>query len=64
MIHLAQIISIDFKSKSAVVKWDTTLKRDTVNIGDYKEYKNQDVSQRKREFTDFYLDLLNKTIGV
>ena len=42
-IHLGRIISIDKDTKSAVVKWEETLKKDTVNLGDCKKYNKLDV---------------------
>ncbi len=35
-IHLGRIVSIDKDTKSAVVKWEETLKKDTVHLGDCK----------------------------
>jgi hypothetical protein len=39
-IHLGLIISIDKNTKTAVVKWEETLKKDTVHLGDCKKSKN------------------------
>jgi hypothetical protein len=36
-IHLGNIISIDNNTKTAVVKWEETLKKDTVHLGDCKK---------------------------
>jgi hypothetical protein len=36
-IHLGHIISIDNNTKTAVVKWEETLKKDTINLGDCKK---------------------------
>ncbi len=33
-IHFGQIISIDKNTKAPVVKWEETLKKDTVHLGD------------------------------
>jgi hypothetical protein len=33
-IHLGNTISIDKNTKTAVVKWEETLKKDTVHLGD------------------------------
>ena len=41
-------------TSSAVVKWDTTLKKDTVDLADCKTYDVDEVSNRKRKATDFY----------
>ncbi len=35
-IHLEHIISIDKNTKTAVVKWEETRKKDTVHLGDCK----------------------------
>ncbi len=37
-IHLEHRISIDKKTKTAVVKWEETLKKDTVRLDDCKKY--------------------------
>jgi hypothetical protein len=39
-IHLGNIISIDRNTRTAVVKWEETLKKDTVLLGDCKKYTN------------------------
>jgi hypothetical protein len=41
------------------VKWDVTLKKDTVDLRDCKNDET-DVSQRKPKSTDFYLDMTDK----
>jgi hypothetical protein len=56
-IHLGHIISIDNNTKTAVVKWEGTLKENTVNSGDYKKYKELDVIPRKRESTDLFCEI-------
>jgi hypothetical protein len=43
-IHLGHIISIDKNTKTAVVKREETLKKDTVNLGDCKKYNKLDVT--------------------
>ncbi len=43
-IHLGHIISIDKSTKAAVVKWDKTLKKDTVHLGDCKKYNELESS--------------------
>jgi hypothetical protein len=57
-IHLGHIISIDKKTKTAVVKWEETLKKDTINLGDCKKYNELDVIPRKRKSTDFFCEIL------
>jgi hypothetical protein len=39
-IHLGHILSIDKNTKTAVVKWEEKLKKDTVHLGDCKKYNN------------------------
>ncbi len=46
-LQLAEICSIDYSTKSAIVKWDVTRKKDSVDLGDCKKYDEMDVSQRK-----------------
>ncbi len=55
-IHLGCIISIDKDTKSAVVKWEETLKKDTVHLVDCKKYNKLDVP-RKRKSTDFFCEI-------
>ena len=52
--HLAKIVKIIESTSSAVVKWDSTLKKDTVYLADCKMYDVDDVSDRKHKATDFY----------
>jgi hypothetical protein len=42
--------------KTAVVKWEEQLKKETVNLGDCKKYKELDVIPRKRKSTDFFCE--------
>jgi hypothetical protein len=39
------------------VKWEETLKKDTVNLGDCKKYNILDVIPRKRKSTDFFCEI-------
>ncbi len=55
-IHLGCIISIDKDTKSAVVKWEETLKKDTVHLVDCKKYNELDVP-RKQISTDFFCEI-------
>ncbi len=48
-IHHGYIISIDKNTKTAVVKWEETWKKDTVQLGDCKKYNELDVIPRKRK---------------
>ncbi len=56
-IHLGRIISIDKDTKSAVVKWEETLKKDTVHLVDCKKYNELDVIPRKRKSADFFCEI-------
>jgi hypothetical protein len=56
-IHLGHIISIDNSTKTATVKWEEMLKKDTVNLGDCKKYNELDVIPRKCKFTDFFCEI-------
>ncbi len=56
-IHLGHIISINKNTKTAVVKWEETQKKDTVHLGDCKKYKELDVIPRKRKSTDFFCEV-------
>jgi hypothetical protein len=56
-IHLGHIISIDKNTKSAVVKWEETWKKDTVHLGDCKKYNKLDIIPRKRKSTDFFCEI-------
>ncbi len=53
-IHLGHIISIDKNTKTAIVKWEETLKKDTVHLGDCKKCKELEFILRKRKPTDFF----------
>ncbi len=54
-VHLAKITKIS--KSTAVVRWDTTQRMDTVDLSDCKKYDNEDVSTKKRKATDFYQNL-------
>ncbi len=56
-IHLGHIISIDKNTKTAVVKWEDTRKKDTVHLGDCKKYNELDVIPRKWKSTDFFCEI-------
>ncbi len=45
-IPLEHIISIDKNTKTAVVKWEETRKKDTVHLGDCKKFNKLDVIPR------------------
>ncbi len=44
-------------TKTAVVKWEETLKKDTVHLGDCKKYSKLDVITRKRKSTYFFCEI-------
>ncbi len=56
-IHLGHIIIIDKNTKSAVVKWEETRKKDTVHLGDCKKYNELDIIPRKWKSTDFLCEI-------
>ncbi len=56
LIHLGRIISIDKDTKSAVVKWKETQKKDNVHLVDCKKYNELDVP-RKWKSTDFFCEI-------
>ncbi len=56
-IHLGHIISIDKNTKTAIVKWEETWKKDTVHLGDCKKCNKLDVIPRKRKSTDFFSEI-------
>jgi hypothetical protein len=56
-IHLGHIINVDNNTNTAVVKWEETLKKETLNFGDCKKYNKLDVIPRKRKLTDFFCDI-------
>ncbi len=56
-IHLEHVISIDKNTKTAVVKWEETLKKDTVHLGDCKKYNKVEFIPRKHKSTDFFCEI-------
>jgi hypothetical protein len=56
-INLGHIISIDKNTKTAVVKWEETLKKDTAHLGDCKKYKKLEFIPRKHKSTDFFCEI-------
>ncbi len=46
------------------MKWEETLKKDTINLGDYKKYNKLDVIPRKRKSTDFFCEILQTKRGM
>ncbi len=56
-IHLGNNISIDKNTKTAVVKWEETLKKDPVHLGDCKKYNKLEFIPRKCKSTDFFCEI-------
>jgi hypothetical protein len=56
-IHLGHIISIEKNTKTAIVKWEESLKKDTVYLGDCKKYNKLDVIPRKCKSTYFFCEI-------
>jgi hypothetical protein len=56
-IHLGYFINIDKNTKSAVVKWEETQKKDTVHLDHCKKYNKLDVVPRKQKSTDFFCEI-------
>ncbi len=56
-IPLGHINSIDKNTKSAVVKWEETRKKDTFDLGVCKKYNKLDIIPRKRKSTDFVCEI-------
>ncbi len=56
-IHLGHIISIDKNTKTALVKWEEALKKDTVHLGDCKKYNKLEFIPRKCKSTDFFCEI-------
>ncbi len=43
--------------KTAVVKWEETLKKNAISLGECKKYNELDVIPRKRKCTDFFCEI-------
>jgi hypothetical protein len=56
-IRLGHIISIDKKTKTTVVKWEETQKKETVHLGDCQKYNELDVNPRKHKSTDLFCEI-------
>jgi hypothetical protein len=54
---ILDIFSIDKNTKTAVLKWEETRKKDTVHLGDCKKYNKLDVIPRKQKSTDFFCEI-------
>jgi hypothetical protein len=53
--HQARIMNIVMENKLAMIKWETTQKTDSVDIGDLKCFSIEDSKKRKQKSTDFFL---------
>jgi hypothetical protein len=58
--HKAQIVDIDIKNKSALIRWETTQNIDYVDLEDLKCFSMDDSAPRKQKSTDFYTPLQEK----
>ncbi len=56
-IHFRHIISIDKNTKTALVKWEETWKKDTVHLVDCKKYNELDINPRKHKSTEFFCEI-------
>jgi hypothetical protein len=56
-IRLEHIISIDKNTKTAVMKWEETLKKDTAHLGNCKKYNKLDGIPRIQKSTDFICEI-------
>jgi hypothetical protein len=45
------------------VKWEATLKKDTVHLGDCKKYSKLEFIPRKRKSTDFFCEISQSKRG-
>jgi hypothetical protein len=54
---ILDILSIDKNTKTTVLKWEETQKKDTVHLGDCKKYNKLDVIPRKRKSTVFFCEV-------
>jgi len=53
--HLAKVISINVESRSAIVRWETTRKKEEVTLASIKKHIVDATNQRKRKATDFFM---------
>jgi hypothetical protein len=47
--HKAEIIDIDIKTNTALIRWETTRKVDLVDLKDLKQFSLRDLSPRKQK---------------
>ncbi len=55
-INYAKVIDINVNEDRAIVKWESTSKRDVVKLCDCKKYEENHVGHRKQKPTEFYMD--------
>ena len=53
--HQAEIVTTDAENDTAVIRWETTRKTESVNIEDLQKYSLSDTSLRKRKTNGFFL---------
>ena len=51
----SEIVSIDSENDTAMIRWETTRKTESVDIKDLQKYSISDKSLRKRKPTEFFL---------
>jgi hypothetical protein len=61
--HQACIIEIETENKLAMIKWETTQKTDSVDLGDLKRFSMEDSTPRKQKSTNFFSPLSGKKIA-
>jgi hypothetical protein len=52
--HQARIVKIDTENILAMIQWETTRKKDSVDIGDLKQFSMEDSIPRKQKSTNFF----------
>jgi hypothetical protein len=60
--HQARIIEIDTE-KMTMIKWETTQKTDSVDLGDLKRFSMEDSTFRKQKSTNFFSPISGKKIA-
>jgi hypothetical protein len=53
-LHQARIIVIDTENKLAIIKWETTPKTDSFDLGNLKRFSMEDSTPRTQKSTDFF----------
>ncbi len=61
--HQAQLVSIDIENNTIKIIWDTTRRKDTVELMDLTKYNMNDIGLRKRKATNFFVPLPNQKIA-